>query len=81
MPSAPCCRARAVLGRVGVGPDAETAELIGPLEQLVELGRDLGRNELDLSLIHAAGSPVDGDHVAATDLPLPAEAMPAPVST
>ena len=62
---------RGVFCRVGVGPDSEIAELVGPFEKLIELGWDLRRDELDLALIDDSGRPVDGDHLTTSDIDTP----------
>ena len=56
-----------VLGVVGVGAHAQRAELVGPLEDGVEVARHLGQHELDRAQHHGAGGAVDGDHVAFLD--------------
>ena len=54
---------------VGVGAHTEVAlaDLVGPPEDDVELGRRVGRGQLDLALDHLARGAVDGDRVAFVD--------------
>ncbi len=80
-----------LIGLIGVGADAEAAELVGPFQQLVEalenrrLARlhlagddlqDLARLRRHLGELHLAGQPVKGDVVAlANRLSLHADAL------
>ena len=56
-----------VLGVVGVGAHAERAELVGPLEDGVQIARHLGQHELHRAEHDRAGGAVDGDHVPFAD--------------
>ena len=56
--------AAGVLGRVGVGADAERAELVRPAQHGLELVRDLGLLERDVVGGDHARAAVDGDQVA-----------------
>ena len=65
-----------VLGRVGVGPHAERAQLVRPAQHGVEVGVDLGLHERHVIGGDAAGRAVGGQHVAlaqhpAVDVDLP----------
>jgi len=52
-------------GVVGIRPYAERAELVGPAEQCRQpLVVDVGVHGVDLTGVHAACGPVDGDPVA-----------------
>ena len=57
-------RLRGVLGRVGVRPHAQPAELVGPVEDRAEVLVDRRRHEPDRADDHAPGAAVDRDHVA-----------------
>ena len=58
-----------VFAGVGVGAHAElaAADLVGPAEDHVELGRRLGGRHLHLAEHDLTARPVDGDHVAFLD--------------
>ena len=53
-----------ILGRVGVRPHPQPAQLVGPVEDRAEVLVDRGRHEPDGADDHASGAAVDRDHVA-----------------
>ena len=57
------CLLRVVRG-VGVRADLQTAELVGPAHQAVEIAGDGRGSRLDLLAVNIAGGAVDGDPVA-----------------
>ena len=64
---------RGVVGVVGVRAHLEAAQLVGPLEDRLEVLVDRGRHERNLADDDAAGAAVDRDHVALAQL-VPADA-------
>jgi len=53
-----------VLGKVGIRPYLQPAQLVGPTEDDAEVARRLGRHYRDLADDDLAGRARDGDHVA-----------------
>lgn len=49
---------------VGVGAHAERAGFLGPLEDGVQISRELGKHQLRRAQHHGARRAVDGDRVA-----------------
>jgi len=62
----PCLRR--VLGIVGVRAHLEAAQVVGPVEDRLEVLVDRRRNERNLAHDHAAGAAIDRDHVAFAQL-------------
>ncbi len=60
-------RDRGVLTGVGVGPDGEAAQVVGPGQQPRERGGRRRRNHRDCPANHRAGGAVDGDDLALAD--------------
>ncbi len=60
---------RCVFGRVGVGPNRHLAgaDLVGPAEDFVHLGRNVTVGKVDGTQEHLAGGPVEADDVALMD--------------
>ena len=56
-----------VLGVVGVGAHTQGAELVGPLQDGVQVAGELGKHQLDGAEHHDAGGAVQRDHVAFLD--------------
>ena len=56
-----------VLGIVGVGAHAQGAELVGPLQNGVQIAGQLGQHQIHRAQHHDTGGAVDGDHVALAD--------------
>ena len=56
-----------VLGVVGVGAHAQGAELVGPLQDGVQIAGELGHDQLDRAEDHDALGAIDRDHVAFLD--------------
>ena len=61
-------RLRRVLGVVGVRAHLESAQVVGPVEDRLEVLVDRGRDERDLADDDASGAAVDRDHVALAQL-------------
>ena len=64
---------RRVVGVVGVRAHLEPAQVVGPLEDRLEILVDRRRDERNLADDHATGAAVDSDHVALAQV-VPAEA-------
>src|SRR5208282_363553 len=56
-----------VLGGVGIGADAQGADLVAPGEKGFVGGRELGVGELELALIDGSLAAIEGDPVALAD--------------